>query len=117
MADYGVFGTWVAGYTEDMKPIPTPIGEPCSYCDEAIVDGDNGAVMKYMGTVHRECSLRSVAGGIGHQVNHEHYCLGELGTDAGLSRRRSAELVWAMLVEGRRVTEAILELERSYGHS
>jgi tetrahydromethanopterin S-methyltransferase subunit E len=42
---------------------------------------------------HRECSLRSVLGGIGHLMDHAHFC-GKMGDpDAGLSYRHSALLV------------------------
>jgi hypothetical protein len=35
-----------------------------------------------------------VTGGIGHLVDHNRYCRGEAGPDAGLSRRASSILVW-----------------------
>jgi hypothetical protein len=72
------------------------------------VDGDNGAVMPTGFVQHRECSLRAVWGGIGHHVDHERYCHGELGPDAGLSYRESALLVWRHTVERRPVTDVEL---------
>lgn len=65
----------------------------CTLCQEPIAPGDverNGSV----GFVaHTECSLRSVIGGIGHLLDHAHFCHGPLGPDAGLTFRESAMLV------------------------
>lgn len=106
----GVFGVWDAPVTDELDPIPTPVGERCMHCREQIAEGDNGAVMPFGHFVqHRECSLRSVMGGIGHHIDHARYCAGEFGTDAGLSYRRSALLVWQLLIERKRITEANLE--------
>jgi hypothetical protein len=60
---------------------------------------------------HRECSLRSVMGGIGHIVDHARYCHGDLGTDAGLPYRVSALLVW-MHLQGTTVDEGVLSAVR-----
>jgi hypothetical protein len=64
------------------------------YCQEHFEEGDNGAIMPTGFAQHRECGLRGVMGGIGHIVDHEFFCHGPLGTDAGLSYRASAMLVW-----------------------
>lgn len=64
----------------------------CELCREDI---DPGEVSRKVSTMaaHRECLLRSVAGGIGHLIDHAHFC-GERGDpDAGLSYRLSALLV------------------------
>jgi hypothetical protein len=37
--------------------------------------------------------LREVLGGIGHLIDHEHYCLVMHDPDAGLTYRESAKLV------------------------
>lgn len=104
------FGEWDAPVTDDAEWIDTPVGDTCVWCQEKIKEGDNGR--KYGGysitldangkpegisdlwTEHKECSFRNVMGGIGHLVDHERYCHGKLGTDAGLSRRESSLLVW-----------------------
>lgn len=103
----GVFGTWDAPATDGVPPMPTPVGEMCMYCHERIREGDNG-MKRYGYTQHRECSLRSAMGGIGHLLDHEAFCGSELGPDAGLSFRESALLVWRMVVEGEEITPMIL---------
>lgn len=81
--------------TDELPPIEAPIGERCMFCLQEIEEGDNGLVQPGGGRVmHRECTLRSNIGGIGHLVDHRRYCRGELGVDAGLSFRTSALLVW-----------------------
>lgn len=89
------FGEWDAPVTDDAEWLEeVPDGLVCANCREAIVDGESGAIMPAGFAQHRECALRSVMGGIGHLTDHERYCRGELGPDAGLSYRWSALLVW-----------------------
>jgi hypothetical protein len=103
-----VFGTWDSPFTDGATPIDVPTHLSCMYCHEPFVDGDDGAVQTNGWAQHKECALRSVMGGIGHHVNHERYCHGELGPDAGLRYRVSAILVWDWY-HGVRVTETALE--------
>lgn len=103
------FGEWDAPITDDAEWIDVPTGLVCVHCGEPFAEGDNGAIMPTGFAEHRECGYRGVMGGIGHHVDHARYCRGELGTDAGLSRRQSALLVWRHLVERDLVTEAELE--------
>lgn len=63
----------------------------CSLCGEAMGDGEPSVVQNT--DIHRECALRSALGGIGHLLDHAHFCHGELGPDAGLDYRTSALLV------------------------
>lgn len=106
------FGQWDAPVTDDAVWIEPPIGEKCAYCRERIRAGENGAITPNGFVQHRECSLRAVLGGIGHHVNHAHYCGGELGPDAGLSYRASALLVWRTF-HGSFIGEAELDRLRS----
>lgn len=63
----------------------------CLFCEEEIAEGERADVI---GTdAHSECWLRQVLGGIGHLLDHAHFCKGELGPDAGLDYRTSALLV------------------------
>lgn len=66
-------------------------GMVCAHCDEAILPSDDLANIITM-DAHRECALRSVVGGIGHLLDHAHFCSG-VGPDAGLDYRTSALLV------------------------
>lgn len=111
----GVFGTWDAPVTDGLPKVAAPVGDSCCYCQEPVVDGDNGAVWPTGVVEHRECSLRLVTGGIGHLIDHEAFCGSELGADAGLSFRRSALLVWARLAEGREITPEQLLAEVEAG--
>lgn len=90
---------WPSGVCDEGIRVDTPIGRPCALCEVLIVAGDRGNFIgipaePYYGPVHRECSLRSVMGGIGHITNHLRWCLEEGDPDAGLGYRRSSILVW-----------------------
>lgn len=112
------FGEWDAPVTDgdDVMWVDVPVELACMYCDQRFVAGDNGAVMPNGFAQHRECSLRGVMGGIGHLVDHERYCRGEHGTDAGLTYRQSAWLVWRHLTGGPPVTVGELEALRTIEH-
>lgn len=64
----------------------------CFHCNEPITPNEDRADIINM-DAHRECALRSAVGGIGHLLDHAHFCHGELGPDAGLDYRTSALLV------------------------
>lgn len=62
--------------------------------------------------MHRECSLRSVMGGIGHLIAHDYWCTERHDPDAGLTYRQSALLVDVfVMVVG--VDEAARRAERA----
>lgn len=63
----------------------------CALCDEPILPNERADIRTM--DAHRECALRSVLGGIGHLIDHAHFCHGELGPDAGLDYRTSALMV------------------------
>jgi hypothetical protein len=108
------FGEWDAPMFDDavVVEIAVPRELSCMYCQESFKPDDNGAIMPNGFAQHRECSLRGVLGGIGHIVDHARYCHGELGTDAGLSYRQSALLVWRWFVTRQPVSEEELEEAR-----
>lgn len=64
----------------------------CAHCREPITDSDERADILTM-DAHRECALRSALGGIGHLIDHAHFCHSETGPDAGLDYRTSALMV------------------------
>ena len=66
----------------------------CALCAEPMGDEPSASEIQPM---HRECALRSVIGGIGHLLDHGHFCRSELGPDAGLDYRTSALLVDAFI--------------------
>lgn len=70
---------WDAPITDDpAQQVPTPVGEPCTHCDMAVVEGEQGLMMLHIGLdadgktygrvrpVHRECHLRGVLGPVSH---------------------------------------------------
>jgi hypothetical protein len=93
---------WPSGVCEDGVQVPTPVGKPCAFCDEAIGGDDRGS---FIGAedgpapMHRECSLRSVRGGIGHLTDHAYWCGQKHDPDGGLSRRESALRVWNWVID------------------
>lgn len=64
----------------------------CELCSEDVAPGEESRQVTMM-VAHPECLLRSAMGGIGHLIDHRHFCKGDLGPDAGLSYRLSALLV------------------------
>lgn len=68
----------------------------CELCREHIDPGDVSRRVVTM-VAHRECLLRSVAGGIGHLIDHQHFCVERGDPDAGLSYRLSAVCVDAYM--------------------
>lgn len=83
--------------------VETPVGTMCWWCGEAIAEGDQGQMMPQMkadgepeiGAGHRECSLRSVVGGLAH-IQGRCTCHGgtEEDMDPGMSLREEAIAVW-----------------------
>jgi hypothetical protein len=98
---------WPSGVCDDGVQVPTPVGEFCAFCSEAIEPEHQGSFIgayetpPYLQPVHRECSLRSVLGGIGHHRDHAVWCIIEGDPDAGMSYRESSLAVWDWVVEQR----------------
>ncbi len=55
------FGDWQDNELDADKRGPIPIGRICSTCNEPIVEGDAGQVMRTL-VIHRECFLLMVLG-------------------------------------------------------
>jgi hypothetical protein len=102
-------GSWGAPVCEGATEVETPIGAVCDYCNEPIVDGDQGTLQPFVATndmpwmqmrpVHKECSLRQVLGGAGHFQDHARWCRTVGDPDGGMTRRESALWVWAWVQE------------------
>lgn len=98
---------WPSGVCDEGTQVDTPVGEPCLLCSEPIEDGDRGVfgwVLKLkeqpqLRPQHRECALRSVAGGIGHLTDCAFWCKNMKDPDAGLGYRRSSLRVWDHIME------------------
>lgn len=86
--------------------IPVPVGSPCLWCEELIVDGDRGESISMMTSdgnngviaktayMHVECGFRQVMGGPAHIRGT---CSCEGGTDdpdLGMTPHDAAKFVW-----------------------
>ena len=69
----------------------------CVLCDEPIERPDAWVPLNPAQLAHHECSMREVLGGIGHQIAHDYWCVQQRDTDAGFTRRQSAQLVLALI--------------------
>ena len=98
---------WPSGICDDGEQVSTPVGRVCVLCDVPIVEGDQGSFMGTalleghgdFGAVHRECSLRSVLGGIGHLTDHQRWCIEAGDPDGAVNYRTSALMVWRWVAE------------------
>jgi hypothetical protein len=86
----------------------------CPYCEEPIVAGDlvHGISMietggAYFASVHQECFLRQIIGGVNHLKRHCICCGGSEPPDPpGLSRREAARAAVRYWEDGRRETSS-----------
>jgi hypothetical protein len=109
---------WDVPRLEGATQVPTPVGEPCLWCDEPIEEGDRGIQMLQANEpllallqdfpstafrpIHRECDLRQFLGGIAH-LSHKCECYGhdsdKFEEELGLSKRQEAIAVWDWVSE------------------
>lgn len=100
MSEY--FGDpWPSGLCDLGTQVETPTGAPCWFCDVPIDSDDQGTfVYSFLEGIpvrlplHKECSLRSIVGGIGHLEDHRRWCMDAEDPDGGRTRRQSALEVW-----------------------
>jgi hypothetical protein len=59
--------------SDDFVQVETPVGVPCLWCDEPIVEGDIGVIIPHLGSpgvtehpYHLECNVRMIIGGLNH---------------------------------------------------
>lgn len=77
----------------------TPVGEPCLYCKELIVEGDVGVTMPFgnnEGEIdivpqHKECLLRAIFGSVGHQKKTCSCFGGNEEDPKGMTKREAAK--------------------------
>lgn len=74
---------------EDETQIDTPIGSACAWCKEAVEAGDTGTVT-YGRVMHYECTIRGMAGSIGHQKKLCSCFGGNQEDPEGMTMRQSA---------------------------
>ncbi len=95
-----IFGElWDAPICEDTPTAPTPVGEPCAWCEVPIADGDRGVITPCLMADelpkslpwHRECYFRLTVGSPAHLRGRcDMHCGGD-GTEAGPGPRTPAE--------------------------
>lgn len=94
---------WPSGVCDEGTQVAMPLGENCELCGEHIIPGDQGSFIGKvdggLGPVHKECSLRSVLGGIGHLDHHNYWCVKNHDPDGGFSYRESALQVWKWVAD------------------
>jgi hypothetical protein len=102
---------WGAPICVEAPHVWTPVGEKCSWCDEPIARGENGFVLPLItregarpAYYHYECQLRSIAGGVNHQLGLCTCCPGgALPPDPeGLSKREAARQAVETFERGKR---------------
>jgi hypothetical protein len=93
---------WDVPALEAAVKVPTPVGVPCLYCEEAIRDGQRGYLRgaftpngPQMLPAHRECDFRAVMGSIGHLLRRCSCFGGDFEDLPELSAYDNARLVWA----------------------
>ncbi len=86
----------------DLERVPTPIGEPCTWCGEPIAAHDTGVLIRHVsasGTQekprHEECNARIVLGSVGHQKGLCSCYGGSQEDDPSLSMRENAHAALA----------------------
>jgi hypothetical protein len=107
------FGASGGVFERDCEKAETPVGDPCAWCEEPIVDGDSGLLMPDYSSpdhaerpYHNECQLRMAMGGVNHIMRRCRCqrCGGFLAPDdPWLTRRQAASeavrLWWRQALE------------------
>jgi hypothetical protein len=89
---------WPSGVCDDGVQVATPVGSVCLLCSDPIEAGDQGSFFADGSPEHRECSLRSVIGGIEHLTAGPH-AVGTCYDGSTLSYRESAIQAWQWVQE------------------
>lgn len=80
-----------------LESVPVPVGETCVFCEEPILDGEDGFLDAGKHALHRECMLYSIFGSVSHQMKVCRCYKGPEAVDCedGLSMRQGAKLALA----------------------
>lgn len=100
-----------------LEELPAPVGTPCSWCEEPVAVGESGVVIPHatstggpcdpegwgteMRPAHWMCHVRSILGGVAHQLRLCTCCGGgdppaAEAVAAGLSKRQEAEAAFRL---------------------
>lgn len=67
------FGTAWNPHIASLEKAPAPVGDSCAWCEEPIMEGDNGLTIPHISETvmdrpyHHECFLRTIVGSLAHQ--------------------------------------------------
>jgi hypothetical protein len=97
---------WGAAICDDTPHAVTPTGEPCGHCGEPIAANDDGVLVPTLGEAHRiafhyECNLRTMVGGVNHQLHRCTCCGGSEPPDPPALSVRDAARAAAQMWERR----------------
>jgi hypothetical protein len=84
------FGKPWARVAEEWEPTETPVGSPCAWCEEIIVEGDQGICSSNKVPHHKFCWFRVCFGGANHQMGRCTCCGGTEDSDPPHMTRREA---------------------------
>jgi hypothetical protein len=70
--------------------VAAPVGTPCIWCEEPIGALDMGTINAAGQVSHYECSIRSIAGSVGHQKRLCSCFGGDQEDPPGMTRRQAA---------------------------
>ncbi len=91
------FGQPNLAIAQNIEQIPTPIGQPCEWCKEKFLAGEDGLAIPVVGDkgdghyYHVNCFLRGIVGSVGHQEG-SCSCYGGTKEDPpGLTKRQAAD--------------------------
>lgn len=94
------FGEPWARVAEEWEPVETPVGEPCAWCGEIFIEGDQGICSSNHVPHHKECWFRQFFGGVNHQLGRCFCCGGSEEPDPPHLTRREAAFeacrTWAL---------------------
>jgi len=99
---------WNPNIDKHHPQVPTPVGSACSYCEEEVVEGDQGFIIPHgqaitqneegvfdqmvavFRPVHLDCFLRQIYGSVGHQKKTCSCFGGKEEDPEGMTKREAA---------------------------
>ena len=60
--------SWGSALNDDCPQARTPVGWPCTHCDEPIAEGDQGIIYSNAPVAQLDCFIRGTIGSVAHQL-------------------------------------------------
>jgi hypothetical protein len=87
--------SWGAPMCADLEHVPTPAGETCQWCTEAIeADASGWGSTRHGPWMHLECFMRMMLGSVGHQLGVCSCHGGAYEDSPEMSTRDAARAAW-----------------------